>query len=71
MEISFYLHRCAFFELAVLVGWAGFRLQPATRVSSHSGMGTSRFVFTPEAEEEILELYRWVAAAGSLEVAAR
>ena len=32
---------------------------------------TFSVVFTPEAEEQILELYRYVAAAGSPEVAAR
>jgi plasmid stabilization system protein ParE len=32
---------------------------------------TLRVVFTPEAQEQILELYRYVAAAGSPEVAAR
>ncbi len=28
-------------------------------------------VFTPEAEDQLLELYRYIAAAGSTEVAAR
>lgn len=32
---------------------------------------TSRVVFTPEAEEQLVDLYRYIAAAGSPEAAAR
>lgn len=32
---------------------------------------TFRIAFTPEAEEQLVELYRHIAAAGSLEAAAR
>nr|WP_325499353.1 type II toxin-antitoxin system RelE/ParE family toxin [Mycobacterium sp.] len=32
---------------------------------------TPSVVFTPEAEEQIVELNRYIAAAGSLEVASR
>jgi len=32
---------------------------------------TSSVVFTPEAEEQLVDLYRYIAAAGSPEAAAR